>query len=180
VERDRDMDTHPPGPKVDLLTQTHRFLGSIPTHGFRLADLLNDGNSSILEMQDVLVSTQGVRPTELQAPHLLLRKQDVLAAFLSGDHEAPLRRSNNRVERRRHGAMFMLPGMMLSGIVHLPGRIPSDAFLAANSLLPPFLALTNPTIHSSLFKLRDEPYEVAIIRREWIEAMELSGELARS
>lgn len=171
------MNPQPPGTHVDLLTRTHRYTGTVATHGFRLADQLNSGSSSILEIEDVLVSSQGIRPTELRAPHLLMRKQDVLAAFLAGDHEAPLRRSNNRVERRRHGAMFILPDLMLSGIIHLPGRVPPDAFLATTSVLPTFLALTTPTIHSSSFPIMEQEYEVAIIRREWIEALELAGEL---
>lgn len=165
------------GKQVELLTRTHRYVGSIPMHGYRVADLLNDGNSTTLALEEVVVSTSGLRPTEWQAQHLLLRKHDVLAAFLTGDHEAPLRRNNNRTPRRRQGALFVLPGLMLSGVIHLPGRTPAETLLTTQSLLPPFVALTSPTLHSCSFPLLDQPYEVAIIRRDWIEALELAGEL---
>ncbi len=174
------MDIHQVSTKIDLLTHSHRFAGLIDTHGYRLADILNDATTSIVELEDAVVSSRGTRPDEVQSlrsARLLVRKQDVLAAFLGGNHEAPVRRSNNRIERRRRGAMILLPALMLSGIVHLPSRVTAESFLVANSLLPSYLALTNVAIHSSEFLLPDVSYEVAIIRREWIEALELSGEL---
>jgi hypothetical protein len=171
------MDIQLGGTTVDLVTRSHRYVGRIDTHGYRMADVMNDNTSSILEMEDVLVISQGLRPAELRAPHLLLRKQEVIAVLLAGDHEAPIRRSNNRVERRRHGAMIMMPGLMLSGIIHLPARITAEAFFTPNSLLPSFLALTNVTIHNSTFNLVEQSYDVVIVRREYMDATELSGEL---
>lgn len=171
------MDNHEVGTRIDLLTRSHRYCGLISTRGFRLSDILNDATSSVLELEDVRVTTKGVRPAELHSPRLQLRKQDVLGVFLAGEHEAPVRRSNNRVERRRHGVLIMLPELMISGIVHLPSRVMADTFLTVNSLLPAFLGLTNITIHSCTFRMSEEPYEVAIIRRDWIEALELSAEL---
>jgi len=174
------MDTHHAATQIDLLTRNHRYVGLVNTRGIRLADILNDGNSSILEMEDIVVTAKGVRPADLRTPHLLLRKQEVLAVFLAGEHEAPVRRSNNRVERRRFGALVMLPNLMLSGLIHLPSRVGAESLITANSLLPSFLALTSVAIHSSHFDLVDSAYQVAIVRREWIEAVELSGELVHS
>lgn len=70
----------------------------------------------------------------------------------------------------------MLSDLILLGIVHLPSRAMADALLMANSLLPAFLGLTDITVHSCAFPMLGENHEVAIIRREWIEALDFNFE----
>jgi hypothetical protein len=161
---------------AELVTQNHRYSGAIELQGRRLADILSDARLDVLEVQQVTVTGAGARPTEIRCGQLLVKKQDVLLAMPQGAYEAPVRRRNNYRKKQRFGAMIVLGGYTLSGIVYLPARTKPWALIDPNSDLPNFFGLTDVTLHGSPSGLVPSRCDTAIIRRHAIEAMQLSAQ----
>ncbi len=160
---------------VDVITRHHRYSGLVINQGYRVADVLSDSRTDILEMRDTVVTVGGARPSEMSFRRILLRKDQVLMAILKGEHEAPLRRRNKYVEKERFGAIVVLPGYVLSGILHLPPQAVPSMLLIENTTLPSFIGMTSVTVHGSVFDFVPSQCDVAIIRRPYIESIDLAA-----
>ena len=172
------MNDESPLTRVRVLTRSHRYSGLVETRGRRVADLLNDGNTAVLPMADVAIADNGKRDAEFHCEDILLRKRDILVALLYGEHEAPIRRNNNRTQRRHYGAVILLPGLVLSGIAHMPGRVLPQTLVQEDSILAPFVAVTDVAVHSSAYEGMPAEAALAVVQRQWIEAYQLSPEAA--
>ncbi len=161
---------------AELVTRNHRYSGAIEVQGRRLADVLSDARLDILEMQQVLVTSTGARSVEIRCGQMLIKKKDVLIALPHGVYEAPLRRRNNYRKKKRFGAMIVLSGYTLSGIIYLPARTKPWALIDQKSELPNFFGLTDVTLHGSPNSLVPSHCDTAIIQRHAIEAMQLSAQ----
>lgn len=170
------MHSESPMARITVFTRSHRYCGLVETRGYRVADLLNDGNTAVLPTKDVAIADNRKREAEFHCEELLLRKRDILVALLSGEHEAPVRRNNNRTPRRHYGAVILLPGLAISGIAHMPGRVLPQTLVQDGSILPPFLAVTNVDFHSSVYEGLPAETTLAVVQRECIEAYQLSEE----
>ena len=166
---------------VAVITRDHRYSGMLANRDFRIADILNDHNSDLLEMYDVLAIGTGTPAREVRFDQVVLKKDAVLLVVPQGTHEAPARRRNRYVERDRYGAMIGLPGYILSGVLHLPSMPIPSLLLAENSMLQNFLGMTNTTTHSSLHGLLPTQCDVVIVQRRAIESVQLTAQpLSRS
>jgi len=159
---------------VDIVTRDCRHAGSVPSHGYRLSDVLNNPGTDVLEMHDVLTTTQGSLSKEIRWKELCLRKDRILLVIPKGKYEAPARRCNLYMKKNRYGAMIAIPGCILSGIVHLPRRATAMSLLGDSSPLPPFIGITDVTVQSASNDLLSTHYNVAIVRRRAIEAVQLT------
>ena len=161
---------------VEVITGHHRYTGLAVNRGFRISDVLNDMNVTLLEMHDTLAVDHLAACRGVRFDELLLRKDSILMVVPQGDHEAPLRRRNNYVVKERYGAMIALPGYILSGILSLPVNASPLALLAENSTAPRFLGMTSVTIHSSTHDLGFSQCDVAIVHRLVIESAQLTAQ----
>ena len=159
---------------VDAITLHHHYSGSMVTAGVRLSDVLSDGNLEVVEMRDVTIRSGGARSSELRCEELFLRKIDLLMVIPTGRHEAPTRRRNNYQKKDRFGAVIVMPGLIVSGIIHLPSRA-TVRMLFDDSGLSRFVGLTEVTVHSSTFGLTPSQCPTAIIRRWNIESVQLTA-----
>lgn len=160
--------------KVDAVIEHYRYTGLVATRGWRLAEVLNDGSTSIVELEQVVIQSVAHGRELLRCDSMVLRKDAILLAFPHGEHEAPIRRANNRVEKRQFGAVVTLHEAVLSGLVHLPDRSTARMLLAEDSTLPRFIAITNVAVHSAPQGLMPARCGVIIVQRKFIEAAELS------
>ncbi len=161
---------------VDVITQSCRYRGFVPTRGQRLSEVLGDPNSGVLRMTETLTTVAGSSSSDVRWKDVSVRKDDILLVIPTGDHEAPARRRNHYVKKHRYGAMIVLPGFVISGIVYLSSRVSVVTMLDESSSLPSFLGLTDVTVHRSGDGLLRAQYDVAIVRRPAIEAIELTDQ----
>jgi len=168
------MTDHPGTAAVDVITHFHRYSGRMVTRGHRIADVLNDSNSDLIEIHEVSVATGAAVTRDVRYDRVFLNKRHLLLVVPTGDYEAPMARLNKYVEKERYGAMITVPGHTFAGILHLPIRSDAVTLLGENTSLPAFLGLTEVSVHVSLHEfLRPEP-DVLIFRRHAIESIEMT------
>ncbi len=159
---------------VDIATGHHLYSGLMPTHGHRVAEILSDSNSEMIELTDVLAIGTESRSARIRCDEISLKKKHILLAFPKGSHEAPRRRQNNYQQKHRYGAMLVLPGYILSGILHLPPRADARMLLDDASSLPAFFGMTDVEVHSAIHDFTPKQSDVVIVRRASLEAVHLS------
>lgn len=162
---------------VELLTAHCRYRGGLVSRGYRITDVLNEATTAVVEMRDASVGVlrpeedpSGNRPRSLRCSQLWLRKVDLLLAIPRGPHEAPARRAIHYQAKNQYPALVALGGTLLSGILHLSRPLVPTLLLAGNSPLPPFIAMTDVTVHAGKETLGERHYDVVIVRREAVEA----------
>ncbi|MHC4405480.1 MAG: hypothetical protein ACYTG0_38020 [Planctomycetota bacterium] len=160
---------------VDLFTQHHHYSGQIVSRGVRLSDILSDGRLNVVEIDDTLLRTEGVRSTELQCGKVFVKKADLLLVIPRGEYEAPERRLNNYRRKDRYGAVVAIPGMVLSGVVYLPPRPSPWMLLDDNAGLPRFFGMTEVTVHGSIHAYAPPECETVILQRHAIESVQLTA-----
>lgn len=161
---------------VEVVTQHCRYTGAVATHGYRVSDVLCDLSTDLLEMRGTLTTLVGGRSTEVRWKQVLVKKNRILLVIPKGSYEAPARRRDRYVEKHRYGAMIVLPGHVVSGIVHLPPRTTSRALLDERASLPSFMGITDVTVHNSLQGLAGSHWDVVIVRRLSIESVQLTAQ----
>lgn len=159
---------------VDVITSTHWYAGQVAHRGRRIADLLADSNTEIFELRRAVASSVGDHSTKVPFDQLWLKKQDVLMLVLQGTHEAPESRRNHYVSKARYGATFVLPGYIISGILHLGSDAVPARLLTDNSTLASFLGMTRVTVNSSIDDRLTGNCEVVLVQRRFIQAVQLT------
>lgn len=164
---------------IDVVTASHRYSGRLVSRGYRVADVLCDTQTDIVQMFDVVVTSAG-GSSSIRCGDLLLTKEQILLALPRGGHEAPARRLNKFTRQDQYQAIVVVPGHILSGLIHLPPRTTSATLLAKDVSLPNFLAMTQVTVHDGPGGLMPAACPVALIRRAMISAVELGPAFAPS
>lgn len=164
---------------VDVVTASHRYSGRLVSRGYRIADVLCDTQTDIVQMFDVVVTSAG-GSSSIRCGDLLLVKEQILVALPRGGHEAPTRRLNKFTRQDQYQAIVVLPGHILSGLLHLPSRTTSATLLAKDVSLPSFLAMTQVTVHDGPGGLMPAACQVALVKRAAISAVELGPPFAPS
>ena len=160
---------------ADLITEHQHYSGLVHTEGRRLADVLTDHGLTVLEMNQVTLTTVGTRPSEFKLEKMLIKKDHLLMAIPKGAYEAPINRSNRYQKKGPYDATIVLPGHILHCVVHMPPRMTPWAVADRPDDLPTFFGVTNVTVHSSFHTLVPDHCDTAIIRREAIESIEMPG-----
>ena len=161
---------------VEVITQHCQYTGSLATRGRRVSDILSDSNTEILEMRETLTGVVGARSTDVRWKQIFLKKERILMVIPKGSYEAPSRRCDRYVEKPRYGAMVILPGNVLSGILYLPARATPLMLLDENAPLPAFMGMTDVTVHNSIHGVGDSQFDVVILRRLSIESLQLTAQ----
>jgi hypothetical protein len=164
---------------VDIYTQHFHYHGLLATRGFRLADVLTEPTSAVVEIQNATVRPWRSSGTGVRCREVLLQKNKILLALPQATHEAPLKRLNYRKEKLHYGAVVVLPGCQLMGIIQLPERASAMTVISDRANLPSFLALTDVVITLSGPGTLPEQAPVALFRRQDVEAIHLSAEPVR-
>ena len=161
---------------VEVITQHCQYTGSLATRGRRVSDILSDSNTEILEMRETLTGVVGARSTDVRWKQIFLKKERILMVIPKGSYEAPSRRCDRYVEKPRYGAMVILPGNVLSGILYLPARATPLMLLGENAPLPAFMGMTDVTVHNSIHGVGDSQFDAVILRRLSIESLQLTAQ----
>jgi hypothetical protein len=161
---------------VEVITRHCRYTGLLATRGQRVSDVLSDSNTNILEMRETLTSIVGAQTTGVRWKQIYLKKGGILMVIPQGAYEAPSRRCDRYVEKPRFGAMVILPGTVLSGILHLPPRTTPLMLLKDDVTLPSFMGMTDVTVHTSIHGLDASHFDVVILRRLSIESVQLTAQ----
>lgn len=168
------MQTEQAATPVDVITQHHHYSGLVVTRGVRVADILSDSRTDVLEMHDTVLRAEGVRPMELRCGEVLLKKNDFLLVIPKGTHEAPVRRRNNYQKKDRYGALITMPGLVLSGVIYLPPRATPWFLLDKNTGLTRFFGMTGVTVLNSIHRFTPSQSDTVILHRDWIQAVQLT------
>lgn len=161
---------------VEVITRDCRYTGSLATGGHRVSDVLGDSTTQILEMRETLTRVVGSRSSDVRWRQVYVKKDRILMVIPKGSYEAPSRRYNRYVDKPRYGAMVIIPGNVLSGILHLPPRASPLMLLGEASMLPSFMGMTDVTVHNSIHGVGGSHFEVVILRRLSIESVQLTGQ----
>ena len=161
---------------VEVITRHCRYTGSLATRGHRVSDVLGDSNTQILEMRETLTRVVGTGSTDVRWKQVYLKKDRILMVIPKGSYEAPSRRCNKYVDKPRYGAMVIIPGNVLSGILHLPPRATPLMLLDEDSTLPRFMGMTDVTMHNSIHGVGGSHFDVVILRRLSIESVQLTSQ----
>jgi hypothetical protein len=161
---------------VEVITEHCRYAGLLPTRGQRVSDILSEPNTGIVELRETLTSIVGARCTEVRWRHIYLTKERILMVIPKGGYEAPVHRRTRYVEKPCYGAMVVLPGTILSGILHLAPRATPLMLLKGGVSLPGFIGMTDVTVHNSVHGLDASQFEVVILRRLAIESVQLTAQ----
>lgn len=162
---------------VEVFSSTCCYQGQVLNRGIRLADMLGDPTSDLLELQDVIVHPHGYPSAGVRCPQVLVKKSEVLVVVPQGNFPPPERRSEVRGTKNQFGVLLVLPGYLVMGVVQLPERSGPLTLLSAQSTLPSFVAVGSVILHASVPGCEPQDHEWAIIRRNSIEAIHLSPEL---
>ena len=163
--------------QIDIVTASHRYSGRLVSRGHRVADVLCDTQTAIVQMFDVVVTSAG-GSSSIRCGDLLLTKEQILVALPRGGHEAPSRRLNRFSRQDQYRAIVVLPGHILSGLLHLPPRTTSSTLLAKDVSLPSILAMTQVTVHDAPGGLMPAACQVALVKRAAISAVEIGPPFA--
>ncbi len=162
---------------VEVFSSSCCYQGLVVNRGIRLADMLSDPTSDLLEIQDVVVHPHGYPSAGIRCPQVLIKKSEVLAVIPQGNFPPPEWRTNLRGTKNQYGVCLVLPGYLLMGVVQLPERSGRLTLLSGQSTLPSFVAVGSVILHTSVPGCEPQNHECAIIRRESIEAIHLTPEL---
>ena len=165
---------------VEVFSTSCRYQGLVVNRGIRLADLLSDPTSDLLEIQDVVVHPHGYPSAGVRCPQVLVKKSDVLVVIPQGNAQSPERRTTLHGTKNQYGVFLVLPGYLLMGVVQLPERSGPLTLLSEQSTLPGFVAVGSVLLHTSVPGCDPQNHELALIRRDSIEAIHLTSELPDS
>ena len=115
--------------RVELVLDTCRVVGVIGNveSARRLVDDLNNINDPVVVMVDASMSDLAALQTEAQHfSHLQIKRDAILVAISVGADARPTP-SAEIVERRPATATLVMPGLRVTGCVHLPPGVSPDA-----------------------------------------------------
>lgn len=167
--------------EVEVYTDGHCYSGLVLNRGYRLADLLNDPASELIEMRNVQV-TQPMNESSdpMTFDELLLKKESIYLVFPTGTtYEAPVRRLYTYVEKPQYRAQIVMPGHVLIGVVHLPERANPMFLLSPQSTIASFVAVTDVTVRRSIPSSPRIQMKTVICRRQYIQALHLGDDPRR-
>ena len=163
---------------VEVFSNSCRYSGQVVNRGIRLADVLSDPTSDLLEIQDVIVHPHGYPSAGVRCPQVLVKKSEVLVVIPQGNFPPPERRNCFHGTKNLYGVFLVLPGYLLIGVVQLPERSGPLTLLSEQSTLPSFVTVGNVMLHTSVPGCEPQNHELAIIRRDSIEGIHLTSELS--
>jgi len=135
--------------RVELLLDTHRITGVLDQTGAprRLVDVLNSRDSPAAIVRDASVESladPGQQPPRFDIAHV---KKGMILLAIPIPNAAPSRDSLEAVKKRPTAATLILPGIEVTGDVHLPPGADPDTIRLLDS--PDFLVVTDAEVAQS-------------------------------
>ena len=72
------MTDQPGTAAVDMITHYHRYSGLMVTGDYRIADVLSDPNSDLIEMREVACATKAEETGDVRYDQVFLKKRHLL------------------------------------------------------------------------------------------------------
>ncbi len=161
---------------VDCITLHHHYRGWLRANGTRLSDELSNGQTDSLILRDVQITAAGHNAPSLECSELTLLKDRILIAMPRDAHERPATQRLDKFQKKdRRGVVVVLPGHLISGVMQLSRTSVSWSAIRESGAVPPFIGLTDVTIHNAVFRLTPQTCPLAIVQRDAVEAIELTA-----
>jgi hypothetical protein len=133
--------------RVIVVVSQHWIVGSIPSNGQRIQDILRDANSNFARLIDVQIYADANHTTCIAAlPQMVVPKDRIQLVILPEvQHEAPVKRWNNFSARTAANFSAIVGGFYVEGELQLP---PStiDVVHAFTQQLGTFFPITRASI----------------------------------
>jgi hypothetical protein len=125
----------------------HTFAAAVEHHSTRILDVLNDAQSALLRVKNVVVFP-GLCGTPLaEFAEATLQKSSLDFVVLTDNHhEAPVRRKFSLVDKQGHATFALLAKYEIRGTAMLERSIDPELLLSARA--SNFFPIVNPTITS--------------------------------
>ena len=105
-----------------LVLEEHVLKCRVQTRGMRLLETLNDQSTDFLNIYDADVSRKACNTCIASFPEAVVPKARIGLAIVVGDkHEAPEKRRNNVLAKRRYSAFLLALGYEIRGKLYLQG-----------------------------------------------------------
>ncbi|HEX4130716.1 MAG TPA: hypothetical protein VHZ24_11795 [Pirellulales bacterium] len=159
--------------RLVVLTEAHWIVGTFPTGGQRLLDLLNSAHSEFLLLSDVRLQERFAGSTTRIGKATIRKSQIVVATPAADRHEAPEKRRNALSSKRVGSAHLVVANAHLRGKVHLRGH--NDSFHALVHELGDFFPVTEATLVEAIPLLPIE-LAVAIVNKSFVSVFSVGNE----
>ncbi len=155
-----------------LATQEH-FLGvKIATHGERLVQIMNDGNSRFLSVTDVQVfRREGGKLLATLAKAVIQKDAIALAIPAVDGHESPRKRRDNYVQKRQFHAMVLVQGYEVRGRLWLKGT--DDPVSALCHELGTFFPVTDGVVSFAGKEGGEQGGQVVVVNRSLVSLFQV-------
>ena len=155
-----------------LVTSEHLLGVEIETRGQRLLDVLNDTNTSFLCVNEVRVFRRGCTSPVATLPQAVIQKSNVALAIPAGDkHEAPQKRSQSFVPKRRSAAFLVVLGYEVRGELAL--KRTDDPVAALCHELGRFFPIPNGTVAFAGTRCQQQTAQVVIVNSDHVSLLQL-------
>jgi hypothetical protein len=133
--------------RVIVVVSQHWIVGSIPSNGLRIQDILRDANTNFARLFDVQIYANANRTTCLSAlPQAMVSKDRIELVILPEiQHEAPVKRWNNFSVRTTANISAIVGGFYVEGELALPVST-LDILHALTQQLGTFFPITSASI----------------------------------
>ena len=108
--------------RTELLLETHRVIGTLEQSGppRRLVDILNVSDGPAVFMRDAVVESLTDLTEATHEFELVHVQREAILLAIPISASAPARRDTETVEKRPAAATLVLPGLEVTGHIHLP------------------------------------------------------------
>ncbi|MFQ5730726.1 MAG: hypothetical protein ACE5KM_02105 [Planctomycetaceae bacterium] len=133
--------------RVIVAVSDYWLVGAVSTTGVRVQDVLKDGNTEFLRVDDVQVRSNLDRESSLaDLPEVVVPKCRIeFVAILESRHEAPTKRRNYYTAKDTSDVFLILGKYRIQGEFHLPSS--SKDSLYALTFVDTFIPVTQAGIH---------------------------------
>lgn len=147
--------------EFECYTSAYRVSGSVSTRFTRIADILNQANSTHLVVRRATVSEHAAPTSTVSADQILVAVDDILFAASPGTEATSL--PEMRIEKRPVRAQLGLPPFRIIGSIYVTqGSRPTDSLVNASDR---FLAMTEVEVACATLEGLDRRLPAVAIQR---------------
>jgi hypothetical protein len=147
---------------VDLMTDAYRITGTVQTRFGRVTDILNQQNSTHLNVTHATITEHADPSASVSSPFTLVALSSILllvAPTLTGESSGEM-----RIQKRPVRVQLAIPPVRVTGTIHLPpGSRPTEGLL---NIADRYIAVTDATIASGAHPELAREVEVVAVCRE--------------
>jgi len=155
-----------------LVTSEHLVYAKTSVGGRRFLDVLSDVNSDFLRVRDAQVFQRRGDACIASLPKAVVRKANIaLAIPASHDHEAPQKRRDTFVSKRRYNAFLIVMGYEIRGELALKGT--NDPISVLSHELGEFFPIPQGTVCFAGARNERAKAQVVIVNKKFVSLFHL-------